>query len=266
MIALARFAIAFALSISALPVFPQQPRAQSSLAEIQSAMLGEWVLTFPSPGSGRTRLTITRVSQNSDGSFQIAGMLAHGDNQTAALKSGLLSQSGSTSHLIMTTALGSLLVADSNGEGGFQGESTLKNGRKFPFKMEKAEDQSVAAAAPSQDSINTRGMAEARQAIERNPVKRPYVEVGDCWTYRWSYPTKKNKPYSDHTLCVTHVDYSKDVILAVSSMGGDGSEYSYTSEWNPVADRRAVRSKAQFLKFPLHVGDTYSFDEDYQSL
>jgi hypothetical protein len=269
MIASARFAIAFALSIAALAVFPQQPRAQSSLAEVQSAMLGDWVLTFLIPGSQRGRLTITNVSQNSDGSFQIFGMWAYGDNQTAALKSGELTQSGSASQLILTTALGGLLVANSQRGGVFQGESTTAKGAKNRFKMEKAESQSVVTAAATRDSVNTPGMTEARQAIERTPVKRPYVEVGDCWSFRTTSVSKQGSTQGsrvvDYTFCVTYVDYTKDVIIGVASSGGEGRSYTFTTEWNPLtAEGTAIWTGGRYLKFPMHVGETYSFDADFR--
>lgn len=263
MTALARLAIA--LLLSALAAFPQQPRAEPSLAEVQSAMLGDWVVTFPNPGWGRGRLAITKVLQNPDGSFQIVGMYAYGENEMAALRTGELTLSGSASQLNFTVARGGVFVGKSQGEGGFQGELTPAKGPKTTFRMEKAEGQSVAAAAPVQDSVNTPGMAESRQAIERNPVRRPYVEVGDCWTYRKTDPANKKKRVYDYTSCVTYVDKSKDVIFAVDSTGGVGTDHTYTIDWNPVVDQHTVRSETHFLKFPVHVGDTYSFEVDYRN-
>ena len=263
---LGRFAIALTLSISAVAAFPQEPRAQLSPADVQTAMLGDWRLTFLNPGSGRARLTITKVTQNSDGSFEIVGLYAYEQNNPAALKSGKITQSGSAFQLNVTTALGSLLVATSQNEGGFRGESTPVNGPKNTFNMEKTEDQSVSAVAPAQDSVNTLGMAEARQAIERSPVKRPYVEVGDCWSYRQTTNRKQDKPVNDYTMCVTYVDYGKSVILVTSSHGGEGENQTFTTEWNIVTDPRSVRtSPTRFLKFPLHVGETYSFESSYRN-
>ena len=263
---LGRFAIALTLSISAVAVFPQEPRAQPSLAEMQSAMLGDWVITFPNPDWKRGRLTITSVSQNSDGSFQIVGMYAYGDNPTVALKSGELTQSGSTSQLKLTTGRGSLFAAKSRGGGGFQGELTQLKGPPSTFRMEKAEDQSLPAVAPAQDSVNTLGMAEARQAIERSPVKRPYVEVGDCWSYRQTTNHKQDTLVNDYTLCVTYVDYGTNVILSTLSSGAKEQYQTFTAEWNIVTDRRTVRtSPTRFLKFPLHVGETYSFESSYRN-
>ena len=95
-------------------------------------------------------------------------------------------------------------------------------------------------------------------------VKQPYVEVGDCWTYRRTSVSMNDKSVHDYTSCVTYIDYSKDVIFAVASTGGDGSDHTFTTEWNPVINEYAIRAKTHFLKFPLHVGDKYSFDEDYQ--
>lgn len=119
---------------------------------------------------------------------------------------------------------------------------------------------------PTQDPFNMPEKAEVKPAIESNPVIRPYVEVGDCWSYHSTSSVQKKDDWLNYyALCVTYVDYSKDVIFAVASSGGEGTDFTFTTEWNPVTTPDVIkRSGTHFLKFPLHVGDTHSFDEEYR--
>jgi hypothetical protein len=109
----------------------------------------------------------------------------------------------------------------------------------------------------------------ASLATDDEPVKRPYVEVGDCWTYRSYTISRAGKSASNgggFKLCITFVDHSKDVVLAVSNTN-DGREldFAFTGEWNPIANTRNVLTEVpRFLKFPLHVGDTHSFDYEWR--
>jgi hypothetical protein len=107
----------------------------------------------------------------------------------------------------------------------------------------------------------------AALAGDDDPVKQPYVEGGDCWTYRVTSSLKQDK-VGNYNLCVTYVDKVKNVILAVrTSFGGREIDETFSAEWNPVTNAKAVRpSGTHFLKFPLHVGDTYSFEADSEHM
>jgi hypothetical protein len=104
----------------------------------------------------------------------------------------------------------------------------------------------------------------AALAGDDDPVKQPYVEVGDCWTYRTAYTSKPDRP-GGHKLCVTYVDREKNLILVVArTNGGREVDLTYTGEWTAIAGFRNVSTLASHeLKFPLRVGDAYSFVHEY---
>lgn len=107
----------------------------------------------------------------------------------------------------------------------------------------------------------------ALAADDGEPVRKPYVEPGDCWSYR-ADNMNYNGPIEDYELCVTFVDVVKDVILAVATVKSDGREIevSYSSEWAPrtsVAGIIYPEGQRQ-LKFPLRVGDTYSSVNEFR--
>jgi len=91
-------------------------------------------------------------------------------------------------------------------------------------------------------------------------VKPPYVEVGDCWSYRASRLFHHGW-IREYRECVTHIDRSKNLVLALATVKEDGREIetSYSLEWaesTPI-DGRYNEPPASFLRFPLNVGDKY---------
>ena len=94
-------------------------------------------------------------------------------------------------------------------------------------------------------------------------VKTPYVEVGDCWSYRASRFFYQGW-IRDFRECVTYVDKEKNVVFALVTVKDDGREIetSYSLEWADSAtlEGRYNKPPAKFLKFPLHVGDKYELN------
>ena len=90
-------------------------------------------------------------------------------------------------------------------------------------------------------------------------IPRPEIRVGDSWTYR---STNILEPGThEHE---TRVSFADDkVILAVSTRKSDGKEFdsAWTSEWNAVTSYTGLlyRPRTGALRFPMHVGDKYSF-------
>ena len=102
------------------------------------------------------------------------------------------------------------------------------------------------------------------QAIagDDDPVRRPYVEVGDCWSYR-ADKMNYREPIGDYEECVTFVDFDKDVILAVATLKKDGREIdtSYSMEWEELIDIEGAiysRTSSRAHRFPLSVGDEWT--------
>lgn len=105
----------------------------------------------------------------------------------------------------------------------------------------------------------------AALAGDDDPVRLPYVEVGDCWTYR-AKDSLDQPNWSSSKSCVTYVDKSKNLIFTVlKTQKGRERDRTFTSEWNPISTARSVFLKApRYLQFPLHVGDAYSCDDEYR--
>ena len=92
------------------------------------------------------------------------------------------------------------------------------------------------------------------------PVKAPYIESGDCWSYHaegfffhgW---------INDYELCVTSVDQKKNLILAVATVKDDGREIdtAFALDWAAYADVKgtAIPLGYRIFRFPLRVGDEY---------
>lgn len=111
-------------------------------------------------------------------------------------------------------------------------------------------------------------VSPAALAGDDDPVKPPYVEVGDCWSYR-AIGVYNNGPVDNYKLCVNFVDRTKNVILATATVNDDGREIdtSYTLEWGCgtwVVGLICVPT-TEFLRFPLHIGDKYSVAYDYRN-
>ena len=106
-------------------------------------------------------------------------------------------------------------------------------------------------------------------AADDGLVKAPYVEVGDCWTYKATNIDNRG-PIGDYEECVTFVDRIKKVILAVVTVKADGREIetSYSSEWAPRTTISGLIltpvSKEPPARFPLKVGDTYTEEREFR--
>jgi hypothetical protein len=125
----------------------------------------------------------------------------------------------------------------------------------------------LAAALPSgaQERVDRekRDMSIGAETAAPGGVKRPYVEIGDCWAYRTENMNNKG-PIGEYNMCVSLVDPSKNVILAVATRKSDGREFdvSFDTAWNPRTSIMGfiIAGDARFLRFPADVGDTYSFE------
>lgn len=92
------------------------------------------------------------------------------------------------------------------------------------------------------------------------PVKAPYVEPGDCWSYH-AEGLFFHGWINDYELCVTSVDKSKNLVLAVATVKADGREIdtAFSLDWATYADvtGRTSREGIRVFRFPLRVGDEY---------
>jgi hypothetical protein len=105
-------------------------------------------------------------------------------------------------------------------------------------------------------------------AADDEPVKAPYVEKGDCWSYLTENIIYQNKPVRDYELCVTLVDRSKGTILAVGTKKEDGLEIDavYSLEWAGYASIWGLITPegTRHFKYPLKVGDTYANEFEFR--
>src|SRR6476660_10486784 len=64
------------------------------------------------------------------------------------------------------------------------------------------------------------------------PVKAPYIEPGDCWSYHAEGFFFRGW-INDYELCVTSVDQKKNLILAVATVKDDGREIdtAFALDW-----------------------------------
>jgi hypothetical protein len=106
-------------------------------------------------------------------------------------------------------------------------------------------------------------------AADDQVVSAPFVEPGDCWTYRMEGMENRG-PIGEYEECVTHVDWRKEVIIAVAKVKGSGREIdtAYSTEWvarTSVGGTIFTAYKsARAHIFPLRVGDTYKTEIEYQ--
>ena len=103
---------------------------------------------------------------------------------------------------------------------------------------------------------------EQLAAGDNDQVRRPYVEVGDCWSYR-ADKMNYREPIGDYEECVTFVDFEKNLILAVAKLRKDGREIdtSYSTEWEERIDIEGAiysRTSSRAHRFPLSVGDEWT--------
>ena len=103
-------------------------------------------------------------------------------------------------------------------------------------------------------------------AADDEAVKAPYVEVGDCWSFR-AKNIENHGPIDEYEECITFVDRVKNVILALVTVKADGREIetSYSTEWTPRTEISGLISsptKDRPPRFPLKVGDTFTEEND----
>ena len=60
-------------------------------------------------------------------------------------------------------------------------------------------------------------------AADDQPVQAPYIEVGDCWSYRGEN-IQNREPIENYEMCGTFIDAQKDVIAAVATVKSAGRE------------------------------------------
>ncbi len=103
-------------------------------------------------------------------------------------------------------------------------------------------------------------MSAVAFASDVAPIKVPYIEVGDCWTFQTENLVNRG-PVDAYEECITFVDRNKNVLLAVAKLK-DGREIdtSYTFDMASISSMDGMISPggAQFIKFPAKAGDSYS--------
>ncbi len=112
-------------------------------------------------------------------------------------------------------------------------------------------------------------VASAALAADEQSVKAPFVEVGDCWSYR-AEKLENRGPIGDYEECITHIDWQKRVIIAVAKLKDSGREIdtSYSTEW---FSRTSIEGTITTLRkaekpstFPLRVGETYKTEIEFR--
>lgn len=92
------------------------------------------------------------------------------------------------------------------------------------------------------------------------PAPRPYVEVGDRWTYRG---TNVLGPDTDEHETVIHRADGK-ILHVVSTRKSDGREFDsiWTAEWNAMASYTGIiyRPNSGIYSFPMRPGDRRTID------
>lgn len=110
---------------------------------------------------------------------------------------------------------------------------------------------------------------QAAVADDSDVVKAPYIEVGDCWSYRTTR-LYNHGWVSGYEMCVTLVDRQKDLILATATIRDPDREVdiSFTLDWGcgTWISGYICLQPTRFLRFPLKVGDKYSLDLDYRNI
>ena len=104
-------------------------------------------------------------------------------------------------------------------------------------------------------------------AADDQPVQAPYIEVGDCWSYRGENIQNRG-PIENYEMCVTFIDAQKDVIAAVATVKSDGREIDVTYS-SKLAVYRSLTGLTtpqgiNFYRFPLRVGDKYSHEYEFR--
>ena len=111
------------------------------------------------------------------------------------------------------------------------------------------------------------GIWGSAHAADESPIARPYIEVGDCWTYR-AENIQNRGPINVYELCVSFVDYKKDVVLAVAKVESTEREIeiSYTTDWTPhnSITGTVFPGGAKYYRWPLTVGDTYTTEVEWR--
>jgi hypothetical protein len=112
-------------------------------------------------------------------------------------------------------------------------------------------------------------ISEFASAGDDESVRAPYVEPGECWSYRTDNFNSHHGPIDEYELCVTLVDKSKDRIFATATVKADGREIDaiYSSEWAGFVDVNGdiTPKGSRYLRFPLSIADVYSVEWEYNS-
>ena len=110
-------------------------------------------------------------------------------------------------------------------------------------------------------------ICSAPSAQDPDTIKAPYVEPGDCWTYR-AHGLQNREPIDTYEECVTFASKEKNVIVAVARIEGSDREIdtSYTLDWGSIVsvDGQITPGGASIFRFPMRVGDRYSIDFTYR--
>jgi len=95
-------------------------------------------------------------------------------------------------------------------------------------------------------------------AQSESAARRPWVEPGDCWTYRAFNVFGEGTEV--HALCINFIN--EGTILATSTRKSDGKEIdsTWTRDWHAVSSYTGFiyRLRAGFFQFPLNIGQTFS--------
>jgi len=110
-------------------------------------------------------------------------------------------------------------------------------------------------------------ICSASAAQDPATVDSPYVEPGDCWTYR-AQGLQNREPIDAYEECVTFVDKAKNIIIAVARIEGGDREIdtSYTLDWGSIVgvDGLITPGGRSHFRFPMRAGGRYSIEFEYR--
>jgi len=110
-------------------------------------------------------------------------------------------------------------------------------------------------------------LSVAAIAADDQAVRAPYVEPGDCWSYREE--NKRNRDsIGNFKLCITFVDKTKDLIIGFKTLESSSREFdvTYTLEWGYITTLTGLlfTPPNRIFKFPLRAGDEYPINSEFR--
>lgn len=197
--------------------------AQLALADLESKMVGSWLMTIEGI-PGIRNLDIQAVAQKSEGAYRITGSFAFFEGKPAPFKDAEILQSSGNITLAFTMAGGAVYTATARPDGTFAGTLRSPKGQVRPMKLEKG--AAAVAAAPASD-FDGRWTGDAYPAADCvRGVYDVMIKEG-----RISGTARFLSSGGDRVSTVTgqvRPDNTATVVLRAQAQGGRSSRYQGT--------------------------------------